>query len=51
MTTFSSLIHAAAIHVPGLAELNSVLLDWWLWEEGEKKRGERKHHKTLTVNY
>jgi len=31
--------------------LNSVLLDWWLWEEGEKKRSEQKHHRTLTIYY
>jgi hypothetical protein len=35
---------------PGVT-LNSVLLDWWLWEEGEKKRSVQKHHRTLTIYY
>ena len=32
--------------------LNSVLLDWALWEEGEAKRkSHRPHHRVLTVYY
>ena len=32
--------------------VNSVQLDWWLWEEGERQRREhRPHHRTLTVFY
>ena len=32
--------------------LNSVLLDWWLWEQGEREwQRHRPHHRTLTVYY
>lgn len=31
---------------------NSVQLDWWLWEQGEKKRAsDPPHHRTLTTYY
>lgn len=34
------------------AQLNSVLLDWTLWEEGERSRSRhRPHHRVLTVYY
>lgn len=33
-------------------ELNSVLLDWWLWEVGERNIAQhRPHHRTLTTFY
>lgn len=34
------------------AQLCSVKLDWWLWEEGERDlHRHRPHHRTLTVYY
>ena len=31
---------------------NSVQLDWWLWEQGERARLQhRPHHRTLTIFY
>ncbi|GAB4820369.1 hypothetical protein N2152v2_007415 [Parachlorella kessleri] len=31
---------------------NSVQLDWWLWEQGERARQQhRPHHRTLTIYY
>ncbi|KAL4425843.1 hypothetical protein ABPG75_009859 [Micractinium tetrahymenae] len=44
----------ARLAAEGRAEqrLNSVLLDWALWEEGEAKRkSHRPHHRVLTVYY
>lgn len=33
-------------------QLNSVLLDWWLWEMGERNISQhRPHHRTLTTFY
>lgn len=32
--------------------LNSVLLDWWLWEQGEAQRkSHRPHHRVRTIYY
>mmetsp|Transcript_160 Transcript_160/g.265 ORF Transcript_160/g.265 Transcript_160/m.265 type:complete len:323 (+) Transcript_160:123-1091(+) len=37
---------------PGSPPLLSVCLDWWLWEQGEKKRTEHPlHHRTRTIYY
>lgn len=34
------------------AALNSVLLDWWLWEQGERNVARhRPHHRVLTIFY
>lgn len=34
------------------AALNSVQLDWWLWEQGERNVAwHRPHHRVLTVFY
>lgn len=34
------------------AQLNSVLLDWTLWEQGERSRSQhRPHHRVLTIFY
>lgn len=30
---------------------SSVELDWWLWEEGEKRRDQETHHRTVTIYY
>ena len=35
----------------GQARPLSVYLDWWLWEQGERCRGEHQHHRTLTIYY
>lgn len=33
-------------------EVNSVLIDWWLWETGEAQRnGPNAHHRTITTFY
>jgi hypothetical protein len=32
-------------------QLLSVQLDWWLWQEGERRRSQDAHHKTWTIYY
>lgn len=34
------------------AALNSVVIDWWLWEQGERNVAQhRPHHRCLTTYY
>ena len=44
--------HALCHSGAGQSLPNSVQLDWWLWEQGERSRSsDLPHHRTLTIYY
>lgn len=43
---------AAVAQAASDLEISSVLIDWWLWEQGEKERDRAPpHHRTLSTFY